>query len=187
MYQQINPNGTYSGVEYATITAGIQADRAAYGQIIIQDPRGTPPPDEDGNYPVHPDWGTPAFAALIAQTCEDTVHEGKKFRRVYTPTGLTEVPYTTDEMVDTLWWSVHNWMDTAFDSDFRGLCLDLKTNPDSSETRLARIADLSAWSLTVWAEYERLRALYLTGDFSEDFDPSAIAPRPWSCRQIMEV
>ena len=91
------------------------------------------------------------------------------------------------EMVDALWRDVHNWMLVTFDLDFRGLCHDLKTNPNSSATRISHINDLSSWSMSVWNEYDRIKAQYQAGIFTEKFDPSKIAQRPWSCSEVINA
>jgi hypothetical protein len=64
MLTVINPDGTYSGVQYTENKAEYIAHHAQYGQICIWDARPLPTPDEKMQFSVHPEFGTPAFDLL---------------------------------------------------------------------------------------------------------------------------
>lgn len=66
MLTVINPDGTYSGVQYAENKSEYIAHHAQYGQICIWDARPVPAHDGNFKFPTHPDFGTGAFTALIA-------------------------------------------------------------------------------------------------------------------------
>jgi hypothetical protein len=91
--------------------------------------------------------------------------------------------------VEELWTVVNNWVDqsSGFDDKFQKKCISWKSDSSSSPTRLQRIADMETWSDTIWQEYGRLRVLYLANNFSEEFTPSVIAPRPWSFWDVAGV
>lgn len=87
-------------------------------------------------------------------------------------------------LIEKLWKSVHDYGELMFDQDFRMKCLSWKYDPNSSATKKQRIIDIETWADSIWIEYYRIKAKYLTSDYTESFNSAAIAARPWSFYDI---